>query len=372
MLPDPEHFLIQERDGLRLITPKASSALADHVWIPANIHYRSRLETLRGETVSQGFKKFMNLGQGPDGLRVSVVDVVKACIRGDAVATVKIDGSLIVRSVHQGRVLLRTRGAFGYQHQENAYEIETCVQRYPRLLDPTYRPEYSLLLDWVSPTNVIILKYAEADLLLVGGVDHEDLRYLRLRELADIAGYLGVPLVEYFRLDERGWKALYDTLATDAEKEGYVIRLYDEQTLVKVKCTPYIAKHAFKYGMSEGKLVDMWLQVGRPPQQSFIASLISQFDEETIMWALPFITSLFRWVQAVEERVATIQQEVERQRGLVRKQFALHMQRQLHPRDFSLAMLLLDRKPINDRLMRQFLEEQMDAPGAATPRVVEE
>lgn len=64
--PDPEHFLIREQDGLRLITPKSSAAFDDQIWNPNNLQFRSRVETLDGETVSQGFKKFMNLGQGPE------------------------------------------------------------------------------------------------------------------------------------------------------------------------------------------------------------------------------------------------------------------------------------------------------------------
>ena len=166
--PDPEHFLIREQDGLRLITPKSSAAFDDQIWNPDNLHFRSRVESLDGETVSQGFKKFMNLGQGPDGVRVDTAAVVAACARGDAVATLKIDGSLIVRSVYQGRIILRTRGSFGYEHQDNAFEIEKCAQRYPRLLDPSYRTDSSLLLEWVSPTNVIIFKYDQAELVLDG------------------------------------------------------------------------------------------------------------------------------------------------------------------------------------------------------------
>jgi hypothetical protein len=369
---DPEHFLIQERAGLRLIIPKKSSALADSIWTPENIHYRSRVETLRGETVSQGFKKFMNLGQGSEGLRVDTAAVIKACLAGDAVATVKIDGSLIVRSVYQGQVLLRTRGSFGYDHQENAFEIEECMRRYPRLLDPTYLPEHSLLLEWVSPTNVIILRYEQPDLILVGAIDHQDLRYLRLSDLQTVAADLDVLLVEFFRLDENGWAALYKSLAVDTEREGYVVRIHDEQTLVKVKCAPYLAKHAFKYGMSAGKLVDLWLQMDRPSEQGFVESLGREFDEETIMWALPFITNLFRWVRAVQEREEALRQEVEQCRTLSRKDFALRMQQQLSPRDFAVAMLLWGGKRIGDQLMRQLLEDQIAATDASALAAVEE
>jgi len=369
---DPEHFFIQERNGLRLVTPKAATVFADGVWTLENIHYRSRMETLAGETVSQGFKKFMNLGQGPDGLRVDATDVVNACVRGDAVATVKLDGSLLVRSVHQGQVVLRTRGAFSYQHQDNANEIDEYARRYPRLLDPTYLPDTSLLFEWVSPSNVIILKYAQTDLFLVGGVHHHDLRYMRMVELQDIATHTGIQLVEFFLLNESGWADLYATLASDTEKEGYVIRIHDEQTLVKVKCASYIAKHAFKYRMSTSRLTDMWFHEGRPSQQVFIDSLIRQFDEETIMWALPFIAGFFRAVQTVDDHAAAVRQDVDRHRTLSRKDFAMQMRQQLASRDFSLAMLFWDNKEVHDRLLRQLLEYELAAAQVTPPAVIEE
>lgn len=368
--PDPEHFLIREQDNLRLITPKSSAAFDDQIWNPGNLQFRSRVETLDGETVSQGFKKFMNLGQGPDGVKVDTAAVVAACARGDAVATLKIDGSLIVRSVYQGRIILRTRGSFGYEHQDNAFEIEKCVQRYPRLLDPSYRPDISLLLEWVSPTNVIIFKYDEAELILVSSIRHDDFQYLQLHELQTIVADLGMALVEFFRLDQNGWADLYASLATDTDKEGYVIRINHEQDLVKVKCAPYLAKHAFKYNMSAGKLVDMWLQTGRPSEQVFVEQLTHQFDEETIMWALPFIANLFGWVRTVTEHAAEVEQRVDQLRHVPRKDFAIQMKAALSSRDFSLAMMFWDRKDINDRLMRQMLEQE--SAEATVPEVVGE
>lgn len=371
-LVDPEHFLIQEREGLRLIVPKKSSALADHVWTPENAHYRSRLETVTGEVVSQGFKKFMNLGQGPEGLRVDVADVIQACLQSDAVATVKMDGSLLVRSVYQGRVLLRTRGSFGYEHQANAAEVAECTARYPRLLDPSYLPEYSLLLEWVSPANVIIMKYEQPDLILVGGIAHRDLRYIQLSGLETIASDLGAPLVEFFHLDQDGWVSLYESLAKDTGREGYVVRLHAEQTLVKVKCAPYLTKHAFKYSMSAGKLVDLWLQAGRPTEAGLVENLSREFDEEIILWAMPFITNLFRWVHAVHEREDALRQEVERHRALSRKDFAIQMQQQLSSHDFAVAMLLWGGKSIGDQMMRRLLEEQIDAADLSVVSRVEE
>ena len=240
------------------------------------------------------------------------------------------------------------------------------------MLDPAYLPDTSLLFEWVSPSNVIILKYGASDLFLVGGVRHHDLCYLRMAELQESASHLGMALVEFFSLTEQGWTDLYATLASDSEKEGYVIRLHDEQILVKVKCVLYIAKHAFKYRMSTAKLIDLWFQAGRPAQQAFLDALIRQFDEETIMWALPFITGFFRAVQSVEAHVVSVRNAVDQLRTLSRKDFAIQMRQNLTSRDFSLAMLLWDDKSVHDRLLRQLLEDELASANVAPPEVVED
>ena len=140
----------------------------------------------------------------------------------------------------------------------------------------------------------------------------------------------------------------------------------------KMKCAPYLAKHAFKYGMSAGKLVDLWLQADRPSEQGFVESLGREFDEETILWALPFITDLFRRVRAVQKREEALRQEVERCRTLSRKDFAPRMQRQLSPRDFAVAMLLWGGKRIGDQLLRQLLEDQIAATEVSASAAKEE
>ena len=150
------------------------------------------------------------------------------------------------------------------------------------------------------------------------------------------------------------------------------MRLHDEQTLVKVKCMPYLTRHAFKYSMSAGKLVDMWLQAGRPTEAGLVENLSREFDEEIVIWAMPFITNLFRWVRAVQEREEELRQEVERHRALSRKDFAIQMQQQLSSRDFAVAMLLWGGKSIGDQMMRRLLEEQIAAADISGMTVEEE
>lgn len=224
---DLEAFEYWPQDDLRLIVPKQGKAgLGNGPWKDRDsLKFRSRVETADGRTVSQGFKKFFNLGTGPEWMQIGAEDVLKAIERRDAIATLKLDGSLLIRSIYRGKVMLRTRGSFTYEHLDNAAEMDLFEDLYPRLFDPALYPEVSLLLEWVSPNNVIVLKYPEAKLTLIGGVYHRNLEYLEVRHLEAAARTLEVPVVESFKLDEKGWDALQTALATDNEIEGYVIRL---------------------------------------------------------------------------------------------------------------------------------------------------
>lgn len=312
-----EYFTIREDNGLRLIVPAHSAAVGNAAWHPHNLWWRSRVETTYGDVVSQGFGKFFNLGQGPETLNIGLKDVARACESGDAVATLKLDGSLLIRSVYQGRVMLRTRGSFGFEHLDNAFEMEEFQQKYPALFDPTIAGNYSTLLEWVSPNNTIVLKYPEPALTVIGAVDHRAMTYVSLSELQDFARIFGVPLVHTFPLTVKGWEDMNADLEKNREIEGYVIRLNREQSLVKVKCLPYLTKHALKSRLTSETLADMYFQYGRPDFGGFIAKFSCDFDEETAMWAMPAISSLYDGVRELVRIEAHIQEKVDAAHRLV-------------------------------------------------------
>lgn len=301
MTLDPEKFDINERDGLRLITPaRGTMGLGNAPWTRETLPYRSRVETLDGKVVSQGFKKFFNLSSGPTELQVTLEDIIKAIEHRDAVATLKLDGSLLVRAVHQGKVYLRTRGSFGYEFLDNADEMEEFKTRYPAIFNPSILAGYSVLFEWTSPKNVIVLKYDKPELTLIGAIEHtRELPYVTLRHngLSFIATLLSVPLIQYFPLDTEGFAKLQLELEASQEIEGYVIRLHNEQTLVKVKCQAYLTKHGLKSTLTSEKLADMWFQQGQPDYKTFCNTFLASFDEETLFWAMGAISSLFDGVK---------------------------------------------------------------------------
>lgn len=292
-----DFFTVREERGLRLITPAHSAAVGNAAWNPHNLWLRSRIETLDGYTVSQGFGKFFNLGHGPLDLNIGIGDVAKAVDRGDALATLKMDGSLLIRSVHKNDVICRTRGSFSYEHLDNSQEMGEFFERHPKLIEPGFASQYSLLFEWTSPTNVIVLRYPEPKLTLIGAVDHRNMSYVPVSDLKEIASSLNVDLVDFFPLTAQGWTDLYASMESDKEIEGYVIRLNREQTLVKVKCSHYLTKHALKSRLTTETLADMYFQYGRPNFEGFMSRFAEDFDEEIGMWAMPAIAGMYDGVR---------------------------------------------------------------------------
>lgn len=345
-------------DGkLVLVIPARSGAVGNAPWTPETIKYRSRVEDSKGQTVSQGFKKFFNLGTGPNGLRVEADQIVRAIAIKDAIATLKIDGSLLIRSVFEGKVMLRTRGSFGYEFLDNADEMELFKTKYPRLFDPGYMASYSLLLEWTSPRNVIVIKYDEPALTLVGGVNHFPyLPYCSMAQLKYIGSLLGVPVVPYFTLDAEGWAKLNAELESNDDIEGYVIRLYREQVLVKVKCLPYLTKHALKSTLSSEKLADMWFQQDQPDFKTFCESFLAAFDEETFMWALGAISNLFEGAKEFQKIISHMGKLAGDRKEWTRKEAAIQGQKDYGTtKRFSLYMNIWEGQMPKTELLKSLL-----------------
>lgn len=364
---DTELFKIAEKDGLRLVIPQHSAAVSNETWGHENLWWRSRVEcTKNGDTVSQGFGKFFNLGQGPDGLRIDAETILTA-IRGNqkVVATLKYDGSCLIRSVYKGEIMFRTRGSFSYEYHDNASnEMGIFIDKYPKLLDPTWQTDKSLLFEWLTPDFQIVIKYEEPDLRLLGAVHHghrhfSHLRYLTMEELEPLSSECGIALVEHHTISSiQDWHYFYRDVVDHREIEGYVLRLNNEQDLVKVKAEPYLTKHGVKSNLSFKSMVEFWLQHGQEGiYHSILGQLEKLYDEEVMMWALPFVDNLFVAVEAWTLAREKLEWQVEEHRHWARKDFAIKMQKEYKDDKtlFGAAMQLWQAKPIEDRQIRNFM-----------------
>ncbi len=75
------------------------------------------------------------------------------------------------------------------------------------------------------------------------------------------------------------------------------------------------------------------------------------------MWALPFVDNLFIAVEAWQKRLAEVQYVVDEHGHWARKDFAIKMQTSYKDDRllFALAMQLWQDKPIQDRMIRNFM-----------------
>jgi len=356
---DTTNFNVSEQNGLRLITPTRETAVSNYAWKTDNLWFRSRVETLDGKTVSQGFGKFWNLGMGTQGFITTVADIVQAITKNDAVATIKMDGSLLIRSVHEGKIMLRTRGSFGYEHLDNGWEVDQIFkQKYPRLWDISLFNGLSLLTEWTTPNNPIVLKYPEPELTLVGAVNHSTMTYLTLSELKIVSDAVGIPLVEWYKLDSRGLEDLMTRVTTEQRIEGWVVRIDNEQTLVKIKCDSYLARHRLKSNLTTDTLAEIWFQQGCPSYVQFVKNMTEQYDEETVAWMLPVVSLLIDGTKVLQNIVTVIEDKVRvaKEQNTSRKDFALaRLSEYGQTKKFSLAMNLFSGKTDNTELLKGIL-----------------
>jgi hypothetical protein len=99
----------------------------------------------------------------------------------------KLDGSLIIRSVHKGKVLWRTRGAFDLGGFGN--RIERWLDANPAgelLRDPKWMSDASLWMEWLDPIQRVVVRHLKPDLILIGGVRHDNMVELTDSEINQI------------------------------------------------------------------------------------------------------------------------------------------------------------------------------------------
>lgn len=273
---DREQFMVHQHllngEVLWLIQPQHIGAK----WLQSNKIFRSSLWNNDGELVSAGFPKFTNWGENPDNFPVPTS-------LKDTVLMEKVDGSLLIVSKYKGQYILRTRGTSDASKLDNGYELEIFKEQNQRTFnyftdDPTWNR--SLLFEWVSPKQKIILNYGDQpDWILVGVIYHDDYSLAtqnQVNELATVAQWkrptvYDFPSVEELMANVDAWKG----------KEGVCVYSKNGQVIHKVKSLWYLSLHRMKEALgSFDKVVDVWYSQGEPSYQKFEENITSQFDFE--------------------------------------------------------------------------------------------
>lgn len=243
-------FKIDEEDGLIFVRPKKNK----WSWTKDEERLRSVIVDLDGLILSSSWPKFFNYGEN-----LTDTEILNDALKNNKEIkfTSKMDGSLCIRSIINEKIILRTRGTLHGQFTLNNkrptfYErfYEVAKEKYPRLLDPNFYPDYSLLFEYVSPTNRIVLTYDYTDLVFIGGVKHSDLTLLTWEEIKGIAKEGNLKLVELHTLPTDPKKLIQVVHREWIGQEGIVARCKNGQIMVKIKSEDYLAKHRTKATMN--------------------------------------------------------------------------------------------------------------------------
>jgi hypothetical protein len=139
-----------------LITPKL-----DAKWSKDNLYYRSLILDKKGKVLSSGFPKFFNFGEQ----RECYPEPTEYF---DWQITEKVDGSLVICDYIKKQFNMRTRGTFSFTTQPNFKDFELLTIKYPKVIDFLKKNKnISLLLEIVTPNNVIVVRPKEIDFYLI-------------------------------------------------------------------------------------------------------------------------------------------------------------------------------------------------------------
>jgi hypothetical protein len=283
-----------DKDLLYLIYPNHIGAQ----WTNENMVYRSSIWTLDGAPVSLGFKKFFNYNEKPN-LVPDPVDLTKCFVKE------KIDGSTIIISRYKGIPIIRTRGTFDASGMDNGYEIEYLKQKYPNVFENELlkAETHSILLEWVSPDNKIVLSYGdEPDAYLIGIVKHDDYTYLKQSELIEYGVKFGIQTSNTYHF--RTITEMIETVQAFKGKEGVCVYFNKEQDIKKIKGLEYLALHAFKGQVSAKNLIELFLEYGMPDYNTFMSKIEAQFDFECAQMARSYVSKIsdaFKDVKKIKE-----------------------------------------------------------------------
>jgi len=258
---DADPFLVRRQAGSLVLT-NAGGAL----FTPQEAHqlFAKGLVYCRDpfRVVSLPLVKIYNLGEKS----VSVADIAGLAAEPDARLHFlhKLDGTLIQRFQHDGRVYFTTRGmieggpAVGVQDEdapESAKNFDflgtarkVAARLYPALCEA--RPELdglTLVFEFLHPETRVITNYGEReDLVLLACFDRHDFRYRTYREVRELAAAHNLTVVDEFSPAGSTLAEQIDSLLAaiaGTDQEGTVITIEHGHRVVyrvKVKSPDYL------------------------------------------------------------------------------------------------------------------------------------
>lgn len=281
---------------------------------------------------------------------------------GDVEVLEKRDGSLLIVSQYKGDLIHRTRGTFDASNLENGFEIKILKERYPQafelVVDAEGTADYSLLFEWETPLNQIVVRHDDLNLVLIGGVRHKDYSYLTQGELDLIASEKGLSRPKRFSFENP--KDMLEEVSQWKGIEGVVVYSLGGQTMRKVKSEDYLRLHRLKSELASiGKVAEFYVSANTPSFEEAFKTIEVSLDFEVAERSSSDLQKVVDAWNEVQNQMALLEQIVAPYREEPRKEAALFIQ-SLNKEDWGLAFKILDRKELSDRDKVKLIENKLN------------
>lgn len=325
-LVNSEQFNIKEcviaGDECILLTPKDMGV----EWTDENKIFRSSIWRKSDMyPISLGYRKFMNYGEKPE---FEPFEFKKT------IAIRKIDGSCLIVSKYKGELIIRTRGTIDATKLENGKEIEQLIAKYPNAFNNDFldKENYTLLFEWTTPSNKIVLTESqEPTLWLTGIVIHTDdkneleYKYIDQKSLDGIAKSLKVKRPERIEIrPNEDYDTFKQRLDTFKNIEGVVIcDLKNQQVLKKIKTSRYIEMHRVCTGVKNlNQVIELWISYGCTYRENFEYLLATNYDWELVESLKNLIDELYEKWEQIQSKIREIHSFIVVNHELCRKEKA--------------------------------------------------
>lgn len=298
---DREQFMVHEHTVAGVDVVLVQPVHIGAVWRPDTLIFRSSVWAKDGTLVSAGLKKFFNDQEKPE------IDPLPASIKNGSLFE-KIDGSLLIWTVINGRLVARTRGTVDAEKQiDNGYEIAYLKEKFPGIVKLAYDfPGHSILTEWTTPTNVIVLRYEDQPTMrLLGVIRHSTYTYLPQKVVDVIAKQYDLIRPQRYSFDSLD--DMRNTVAAFQGKEGICFYYNDDQCIRKFKSTSYLRLHRVKSEVSSLEKVmdlylDRWVIDGHfYSYDEFFSYLEKTFDFEIAVMARGHVSRICDGMKEVEK-----------------------------------------------------------------------
>ena len=264
------HFHSLNGEIVHLIQPKNIGTK----WTQDNKHMRSVVVNYEGEVISASFPKFTNWGENTE--HFPVPNSLKHCT-----VVEKLDGSTLIVSKYNGQYILRTRGTVDASTMANGFELELFKSTIlSKLQDNNDTWNYSIIWEWLSPINKIVLSYGDEPMwTLIGFINHINYSLAQQDMLDAMAKKYDLLRPEIYTFTDI--TDMLQIVDKWQDREGVCLYSKNGQTIHKIKAAKYLLLHHLKSELSSlEKIMDVWLEQGMPDYNTFYNYIFTTFDFE--------------------------------------------------------------------------------------------